>query len=64
MAIGQLSILGLLWSKTLAHSGHSQVTSVQIMSSDPGAVFHRQQLNPSEDNEVVVRVSQHNENPT
>ena len=41
-----------------------QVTPVQMMSSDPGAVFHKQQLNPSEDNEAVIRVSQRNENPT
>lgn len=28
------------------------------------AACHKQQLNPSEDNEADIRVSQHNENPT
>lgn len=41
-----------------------QVTPVQTMTSDPGTEFHELQLNSSEDNEGVIRVSQCNENPT
>lgn len=56
VVIGQWSILDLLWRKNHAHSGHSKLP-VKMTSSDPGAVFHKQQLNPSEDNEAVIRVS-------
>lgn len=43
---GQRSILGLLWSKSHQHGGHSKSPP----SSDPGADFHEPQLNSSEDN--------------
>lgn len=55
--------LACFGEKNHAYSGHNKLP-VKMTSSDPGAVFHKQQLNPSEDNKAVIRVSRRNENLT